>query len=235
MRAVSLHLGLNYVGHPRYGELAGCHADVEEMAGLAFHNGWHVTDCLLDQQVTCPVLDQRLAAFAAQLEAGDRLLLTYSGHGGQTPDLDGDEADGDDETWCLWDGDLIDDAIGAMLARFRPGVRVAIVSDSCHSGTVFRGAAPLRAPRLPDPEVDIMRASVMLFAGCSDGQTAGDLSRGGQFTVTMLDCLKEMPPGSGWRTLEHMVLKRMPRRQQPRLAQAGPLDPAWVNERPFAA
>jgi hypothetical protein len=235
MKALSLHLGLNYAGHPRYSELFGCHADVAAMSALALRNGWQVTDCLLDHEVTTHTLDTRLAYFAAELEAGDRLLLTYSGHGGQRPDLDGDEADGDDETWCLWDGDLVDDAIGAMLARFKPGIRVAVVSDSCHSGTVFRGSAPSRAPQLPDPEVGLMQASVMLFSGCTDEQVAGDLSKGGQFTVTMLDCLAALPDGAGWRTLEHMVLKRMPRRQQPRLAFAGTVDTAWIDERPFAA
>ena len=35
--------------------------------------------------------------------------MSYSGHGGQTPDLNGDEPDRKDETWCLHDGQLIDD------------------------------------------------------------------------------------------------------------------------------
>jgi hypothetical protein len=236
--ACSLHLGLNYVAPAAYGgwdgELAGCHLDAEAMADLALRNGWFVTDVLLDRQATGAALAERMEGFAALLNAGDRLLLTYSGHGGQVRDKDGDEDDGKDETWCLWDGELIDDRIGAMLAKFRPGVRITVVSDSCHSGTVTRARRARPIAALPDPEINILRASGLLFSGCSDEQLSGDLPIGGKFTTTMLAVLRGLPPGAGWRTLHHQVLQLMPKRQQPQLSFSGPLDPAFVDERPFS-
>jgi hypothetical protein len=79
-------------------------------------------------------------------------MLTYSGHGGQLPDLNGDEPDGQDETWCLFDSELVDDEIYATLSSFSPGVRVLVLSDSCHSGTVVKlaylSAAPEDTPAL---------------------------------------------------------------------------------------
>jgi hypothetical protein len=43
-----------------------------------------------------------------------------------------------DETWCLFDGHLIDDYLRGALAKIASGVRVVVISDSCHSGTVIR-------------------------------------------------------------------------------------------------
>lgn len=74
------------------------------------------------------------------LKSGDIFMLSYSGHGGQLPDRNGDEADQQDETWCLYDGQLVDDEIYASLGRFASGVRILVFSDSCHSGTVVKMA-----------------------------------------------------------------------------------------------
>jgi hypothetical protein len=84
---------------------------------------------------------------AAQLQAGDLLVLSYSGHGGQIPDHSGDEEDYLDETWCLYDGQLLDDELDTLWTEFRAGVRIAVFSDSCHSGTVIK--AMLTSSRLP--------------------------------------------------------------------------------------
>jgi hypothetical protein len=238
MTAIALCLGLNYVDPKAYGgwdgELRGCILDAYAMEGLARLNGWMVGDVLLDSQATAAALDERMASYAALLEAGDRLLLTYSGHGGQVRDVDGDEGDGKDETWCLWDGELVDDRIGAMLARFRAGVRIVLVSDSCHSGTVSRARRARPIAKLPDPEIGIIRASGLLFSGCSDEQLSGDLPLGGKFTTTMMEVLRALPPGAGWRTLHRQVLQVMPRHQQPQLSFSGPIDPAFIDERPFS-
>jgi len=69
---------------------------------------------------------------------GDFIFITYAGHGSQIPDVNGDEPDGRDETWCLYDRMIVDDEIYAALSQFRAGVRIFFVSDSCHSGSVVR-------------------------------------------------------------------------------------------------
>jgi hypothetical protein len=75
-------------------------------------------------------------------------FLSYSGHGGQVPDVTGDEDDKQDETWCLYDGQLLDDELYYELSRFAAGVRILVLSDSCHSGTVTRDL-PLTVVILP--------------------------------------------------------------------------------------
>jgi hypothetical protein len=109
------------------------------MAAIAKSKKMAVTQ-LLTKKATRDAVTKGLANAAKSLVAGDLLMLTYSGHGGQVPDKDGDEDDAMDETWCLYDGELIDDELYEMYAKFAKGVRILVFSDSCHSGTVTRDA-----------------------------------------------------------------------------------------------
>ncbi|KAK7209462.1 hypothetical protein V2G26_016640 [Clonostachys chloroleuca] len=75
-------------------------------------------------------------------EPNDSLFLHYSGHGGQTEDLDGDEDDGYDEVIYPVDhtenGHIVDDDIHAMCVKpLKAGVRLTAIFDSCHSATVM--------------------------------------------------------------------------------------------------
>src|SRR5205814_2346373 len=77
-------------------------------------------------------------AAAGQLTDGDIFLFTFAGHGTQRGAEDPAETDFQDETLVLFDHILIDNVLRRELwPRFAPGVRVVMVSDSCHSGTVF--------------------------------------------------------------------------------------------------
>jgi subtilisin family serine protease len=95
-------------------------------------------------------LDKYLEQFSKTLKSGDFLFITYSGHGGQIEDLNFDEEnDAMDETWCLYDRQYIDDELWEHFSRFKKGVRVLMISDSCHSGSVSKAAV---TPK--DVEVD---------------------------------------------------------------------------------
>jgi metacaspase-1 len=89
-----------------------------------------------------------------ELAPGDMFLVSYSGHGGQVPDVNGDEDDYKDETWCLYDGQVIDDELNVRYAKLAADVRVLVFSDSCHSGTVTRGEAEALADQ-PMPGLNI--------------------------------------------------------------------------------
>lgn len=139
----SLHLGLNSVNPSHYdgwdGELGGCESDASDMASIAHSQRYTTRKVLLTQQATADAFIEEMLALAQKLRPGDILLLTYSGHGGQVPDLDGDEEhDGLDETWCLYDRMLIDDELFKLFSRFAPDVRIFMLSDSCHSGSVAK-------------------------------------------------------------------------------------------------
>jgi hypothetical protein len=142
-KGISLNIGLNSVDPAHYsgweGKLIACEADAEDMAAIAESKGFS-TELLLTSQATRERVDERLRAATKALASGDILLLTYSGHGGQLPDLSGDEADQEDETWCLYDGELVDDELYEKIAEAPKGARVLVISDSCHSGTVIKEA-----------------------------------------------------------------------------------------------
>lgn len=149
-KALSLHLGLNAVSAAAYagwdGPLAACEFDANDMAAIARAKGMKAT-VLLTKKATRAHLLAGMRSAAKALKSGDLFFLTYSGHGGQVPDVNGDEADQQDETWCLYDGQLIDDELYFELSRFAAGVRILVLSDSCHSGTVTRERPPPPPPQ----------------------------------------------------------------------------------------
>ena len=147
--AQSLHIGLNSVSPAHYGgwsgDLSACEADADDMRAIAASKGMKPT-VLMTRQATRAAVLAALRKAAKSLKRGDLFFLTYSGHGGQVPDVTGEEIDRQDETWCLWDSQLIDDELYLELSRFAAGVRILVLSDSCHSGTVTRDVMP-SAPR----------------------------------------------------------------------------------------
>ncbi|WP_164545056.1 peptidoglycan-binding protein [Antribacter gilvus] len=141
MTGYSLHIGLNHVDPAAYngwdGALNGCINDANAMVALAQQAGFTPTR-LLDGQATSQAVVGELALLAQRAVAGDLCLVTYSGHGGHVDDASGDDEDGQDETWVLFDRQVLDDELAQMWAQFRPGVRILVLSDSCHSGTVAK-------------------------------------------------------------------------------------------------
>ncbi|MCP3935206.1 MAG: caspase family protein [Actinomycetia bacterium] len=158
-RGISTHIGLNSVDPTHYGGWSGplqaCEADAEDLAALAKRASFETTT-ILTPNATRAAVEGAMAAAAVELVAGDIYFITYSGHGAQLPDLDGDElgndeTDTEDETWCLFDGEMIDDELNKLYGDFDKGVRVLVLSDSCHSGSVTRG---VRGASLPNTFLD---------------------------------------------------------------------------------
>lgn len=138
-KGLSLHIGLNRVDNAAYGftvpDLAGCINDANDMLALARDRGFR-TEQLLDNQATSARIVSLIEQAAQELLPGDLFWISYSGHGSQVPDPN--ESDQKSETWVLWDRQLIDDELYALWGKFQPGVRILVISDSCHSGTVTR-------------------------------------------------------------------------------------------------
>ncbi len=118
-----------------------CEFDADDMAALARAQGMKPT-LLATKKATRAAVLRALRNAAKSLRAGDLFFLSFSGHGGQVPDVTGEEPDKLDETWCLYDAQLIDDELYAELGRFAAGVRILVLSDSCHSGSVVRAGPP---------------------------------------------------------------------------------------------
>jgi hypothetical protein len=141
-RGIALAIGLNRVDPDHYGDVAilrGCVNDANDVFKIARSQQFECFEPLLDADATRGNVISSIKKAATKLNSGDIFLLHYSGHGSSIEDRNGDEDDRRDETWCLYDGMLIDDELYQLWASFKPGVRIAVLSDSCHSGTVARG------------------------------------------------------------------------------------------------
>ncbi len=112
---------------------------------------------LADKEATTPnIVETIQRKMIDVLDAGDVAVIYYSGHGAQTPDLDGDESDGRDEAFVTFDAAvndpktwLTDDVVGQLNSRFKTE-NVLFVLDNCHSGTGTRASDDGTAETLAD-------------------------------------------------------------------------------------
>jgi hypothetical protein len=148
-RGVGLHIGLNRVDPGHYagweGQLTACEADARDMLAITSGRGFK-SSTLFTSEATSAAVISAISKAAGELETGDMFVVSYSGHGGQVPDVSGDEPDRRDETWVLFDRQLIDDELYELWGKFKTGVRILLLSDSCHSGSVARDAFYAASP-----------------------------------------------------------------------------------------
>ncbi|KAL2854989.1 caspase domain-containing protein [Aspergillus pseudoustus] len=186
-RRKALLIGINYFGQPN--QLQGCINDVTNVSAfLHERNGYRREDMVIltdDQTNPKSVPNKENILRAMQwlvhgAQPNDSLFIHFSGHGGRTPDLDGDEDDGFDDVIYPVDyrtaGHIVDDDMHDIMVRpLQPGVRLTAVFDSCHSGTaldlpyVYSTQGILKEPNLAKEA-----ASDLFSAITSYGQ--GDLS-----------------------------------------------------------
>ena len=144
-------------------------------------------------------------AMVAKSKPGDTLLLSYAGHGIQIAEaVPGQEADGLDEAWALSGFSangpgtaerIMDDEWSARLARVSNAVKVILVFDACHSGTMTRSAyadaptvstrfggkyKPLRQDALPPPpavpdQAEAEKPNLVYLGGVSDDRTVPEV------------------------------------------------------------
>ncbi|GKZ42664.1 Ca(2+)-dependent cysteine protease [Aspergillus brasiliensis] len=148
-RRKALLIGINYFGQPN--QLRGCINDVTNMSTFLNEKyGYRREDMVIltdDQKNPMSIPNKANILRAMQwlvkdAQPNDSLFIHFSGHGGRTPDLDGDEEDGYDDVIYPLDyrtaGHIVDDDMHAIMVRpLRPGVRLTAIFDSCHSGTAL--------------------------------------------------------------------------------------------------
>lgn len=129
-------------------DLAGCVNDANDWAEALTDRGFTVTK-LLDKQAIGNSIRKAIKAMVSGAKKDDIIIIQYAGHGSYVPDEDGDEPDGTDECICPHDvatkGEITDDELFELYSDRQRGVKVVMISDSCHSGTVTR-FAPISTP-----------------------------------------------------------------------------------------
>jgi metacaspase-1 len=147
---ISIHIGLdtlsNHYSEGVFDSLNSGIKDARDFYFLAKKQNFTPTLWVNDPKVKEVKLAITKAAEILNLNnEGGMLLITFSGHGNQVPDkipqipdYKPDEENGKpDQTWCLFDRQLIDDELAQLWTLFNANVRILVISDSCHSGTVL--------------------------------------------------------------------------------------------------
>ena len=142
MAKKALCVGINE--YPQQGmDLRGCVNDAHAWASLLTeHYDFPASDItvVLDQDATHKAMVAGLHSLLAGAQAGDVLVFTNSSHGTYLADADGDEPTYD-EAICPYDTQdhpLVDDELRTLFSDLPAGVRLTVLSDSCHSGSVTR-------------------------------------------------------------------------------------------------
>ncbi|TEB34740.1 peptidase C14 [Coprinellus micaceus] len=148
-RKKALLIGINYFG--QNGELRGCINDVQNIKKFLVSQ-WNYKESdmvVLTDDATNSRMQPTTANIVAAMQwlvrdakPNDALFFHYSGHGGQTKDLDGDEGDGYDEVIYPVDfessGHIVDDTMHDIMVKPLPeGCRLTAIFDSCHSGSAL--------------------------------------------------------------------------------------------------
>ncbi|MCX6239796.1 MAG: caspase family protein [Bacteroidia bacterium] len=264
---ISLHIGLNYVDPNHYsgwdGKLAAAEYDANDMFLITKSQGLQPTK-LLRADATRGAVISAISNAASKLKENDLFVISYSGHGGQLPDLNSDEDDGMDETWCLFDGELVDDELSNLWSTFKKNVRVLVISDSCHSGTILKLARSFERPKseftpkfmpgevaattyfnnkefydkildeVKNVDSKDIQASVKLISGCQDNQFSYDGTFNGQFTGMLKRIWNGGKFSGNYFSFHKQIMNLMPPEQTPNYYNVGQLIQSFDDQKPFA-
>lgn len=172
-------IGLNYPG-TEY-SLNGCYNDVETVKKTFYdtkdNKGIYCKMTDQNSKPTFETMRQELSVMYSMIKDGDTFMFTFSGHGGQVKDSNGDESDSKDE--CIYDSEfnkMVDDDLYELLvAPFPKNATLIVLLDCCHSGTgldlpwVFN---PFEGERVEQGK--ICSKKVYCISGCRDSQTSAD-------------------------------------------------------------
>src|SRR5215212_8610850 len=195
MAKKALCVGINDYPFGEENDLKGCVNDANEWANLLKQH-FDFTDIkqLLNADATKANILAGLRSLLKGANAGDILVFTNASHGTYLADVDGDEAKYD-EAICPYDTDsnlLCDDELRQLFKNIPQGVRLTVISDSCHSGSVTRvrvneyrrnrqlnprllGKTELSPPQLRTARGEKHPESAMkeiLLSGCKSNQTS---------------------------------------------------------------
>lgn len=149
-RAISLHIGMAHLSRYTYGQpaiIGSCERDAATMQRIADTAGFKPAILALNSHFNRKDLFEFFERDVSELEDGDSLLITFSGHGmtGKTP------SGGKYEAWCLYDQPLYDHELLGLIDDLERRVEVLIISDSCDAGGM---ADPGRVAELIEQEPD---------------------------------------------------------------------------------
>ena len=197
----ALCVGINQFAHlPMASWLNGCVNDANDMAAMLRKRGFgsRAVTVLVDAQATKAAVMAELTKLVQTAKEGDTIVFSFSSHGTQVPDTDGDggapEPDGADEAFACYDmaqaGDqwdpatvIVDDELRVLFSSLPKGVVMEAYLDTCHSGTGLKAEDLLsgRRPRfVPPPTIKGMRTLDAAATKTSTIELVKDIPVGGR-------------------------------------------------------
>lgn len=197
--------------------------------------GWQF-ETLWNEEATGDQILGAIERLMQRAQPGDRVAIHFSGHGSQLADPSGEESDFLDECYCPWDvdenGPIRDDQLYRLFQLRPEGVRLYLIADCCHSGSIYRGSkGGVRYLRLKNSsesqtgtrrEPAVSRTAGLLLAACGEQERAREVSIGGKsygvLTYAAAKALERLPTGATHRQwLELIRAAVRPSRQTPKL------------------
>lgn len=199
MKGFGVHVGINRLDEEAYlgwqGKLNACENDAKFMERISWKQGFTDSTLLLSSNATWHNLKTTMERLSHLLEPQDLLLLTFSGHGAQLKaQFDMSEGDGLDEAWCLYDRIIRDNQLFDLWKSFKDGVRIFVVSDSCHSGDILKARNLIPNSIQETPTItDQIGCHLRLFAACAEHERTKDGRYLSAFTDALKATLNETP------------------------------------------
>jgi hypothetical protein len=178
----ALLIGCNY-NNSAY-QLNGCINDVNNIKSMIKNVGFNNINILTDDTETKPNKSNILTELTKLLSNSnnnDLLFFSYSGHGSQLVDRNGDETDGRDEVMVPLDFNVItDDELKKIIQTYlKPNVTLFALFDCCNSGTILDLKYQYLDSLNYDNYTENNKATdtpgnVIMISGCTDKQTSAD-------------------------------------------------------------
>ena len=248
-RGLALLVGLTSVDPAKYENgwdgvpgAEGCENDVDNMANILSSVDEYTINILKTELATASAILTCIESAASTLKSGDMFVFYYSGHGGNKKTfVSPAEPDGKDETLIAYDREIIDDDLAECWKGFAAGVRIVMLSDSCNSGTNFYFKA-IQKPRKPinfTGKVPGMKAQLIHFGACKDGQASASFGQGGAFTLALCEIWDSGKFSGTYRQFYNAIKARLikaqlPNLQVPQFNKYGKIEPAFLNSKPFS-
>lgn len=235
----ALLIGCDYIG-TQY-QLSGCINDVENIqtklkSQYGFNNIVIMTDNADKKPTKANILDE-LKNLLTSANSGDKLFLSFCGHGFNIKDTSGDEKDKLDEVFVSLDLDCIsDDEIKLFINNnLKENVTLFALFDCCHSGTIldlryqyFDSENSDKASE--NTNVSETIGNIIMISGCMDNQTSEEVfvnnKNQGAMTWAFLDTINNNP-NLTWKDLITSMrgsLKSSKYQQIPQLSSGKKLD-----------
>jgi hypothetical protein len=186
---IAFLMGSNYKGTSA--ELGACVSDCQNIKRAFTNRGFRFIEHVSETPLKWPIVKQSLETTLRSLRSGDIFFLYYSGHGLQIPDLNGDEIDGKDEAIYIDEKTIIsDDQLSLLLQIPVSGVKIFLMFDCCHSGTIMDLPLSWENRLFKTTSRKFFRADMVCFSGCADNKVAYETSVGGFLTTSFIKTLQ---------------------------------------------